>query len=365
MSYTQKQVTDALRLVNFPGTGKDIMSLDMVRNLKIEGKKIGFDLVFQKSDDPNIVPLKKACVSAILKFVDREAEIKGNIKVKAVHMVEEAGVLPNVKNIIAIASGKGGVGKSTVASNLAVALAKAGAKVGLIDADIFGPSVPKMFGSETARPNLIQVDGKDMIEPHEKYGVKMLSIGFFVDPAQATVWRGPMASNALKQMIEEGNWGELDYVLIDLPPGTSDIHLTLVQTVPVTGAIVVSTPQEVALADAVKGISMFEGPGVNVPVLGLIENMAWFTPAELPENKYYIFGKDGCKNLAEEKGLQLLGQIPIVQSIREGGDNGTPAAVNEDSVVGMAFADLASKLMTIVDHRNENHDPTQRVKITR
>lgn len=222
-----------------------------------------------------------------------------------------------------------------------------------------------MFGSETARPNLIQVDGKDMIEPHEKYGVKMLSIGFFVDPAQATVWRGPMASNALKQMIEEGNWGELDYVLIDLPPGTSDIHLTLVQTVPVTGAIVVSTPQEVALADAVKGISMFEGPGVNVPVLGLIENMAWFTPSELPENKYYIFGKDGCKNLAEEKGLQLLGQIPIVQSIREGGDNGTPAAVNEDSVVGMAFADLASKLMTIVDHRNENHDPTQRVKITR
>lgn len=365
MSYTQKQITDALKLVQYPGTDKDIMGLDMVRNIKIEGKKIGFDLVFQKSDDPNIVPLKKACVSAVLKFVDREAEIKGNIKVKAMHVVEEPKVLPKVKNIIAVASGKGGVGKSTVSSNLAVALAKSGAKVGLIDADIYGPSVPLMFGAESARPNLVNVDGKDLIEPHEAYGVKMLSIGFFVDPAQATVWRGPMASNALKQMIEEGNWGELDYVLIDLPPGTSDIHLTLVQTVPVTGAIVVSTPQEVALADAVKGISMFEGPGVNVPVLGMVENMAWFTPAELPENKYYIFGKDGCKKLAEEKGLELLGQIPIVQSIREGGDNGKPAAVNEDSVVGMAFADLATKLNAAVDARNQKSAPTERVKITR
>ncbi|MCT4601828.1 MAG: Mrp/NBP35 family ATP-binding protein [Marinifilum sp.] len=365
MSYTQKQITDALKLVQYPGTDKDIMGLDMVRNIKIEGKKIGFDLVVQKSDDPNIIPLKKACVSAILKFVDKEAEIKGNIKVKAMHVVDEPTVLPKVKNIIAVASGKGGVGKSTVSSNLAVALAKAGAKVGLIDADIFGPSVPLMFGAETARPNLVNVDGKDLIEPHEAYGVKMLSIGFFVDPAQATVWRGPMASNALKQMIEEGNWGELDYVLIDLPPGTSDIHLTLVQTVPVTGAIVVSTPQEVALADAIKGISMFEGPGVNVPVLGMVENMAWFTPAELPENKYYIFGKDGCKKLAEEKGIDLLGQIPIVQSIREGGDNGKPAAVNEDSVVGMAFADLATKLNAVVDARNQNSAPTERVKITR
>ncbi|MDQ1772373.1 P-loop NTPase [Labilibaculum sp. A4] len=365
MSYTQKQVTDALRLVKFPGSDKDIMALDMVRNIKIEGKKIGFDLVFQKSDDPNIITLKKLCVSAILKFVDKEAEIKGNIKVKAVHIVDEPGVLPNVKNIIAIASGKGGVGKSTVASNLAVALANAGAKVGLIDADIFGPSVPKMFGSEAARPSLIKIDDKDRIEPHEKFGVKMLSIGFFVDPAQATVWRGPMASNALKQMIEEGNWGELDFVLIDLPPGTSDIHLTLVQTVPVTGAVIVSTPQEVALADAVKAISMFEGAGVNVPVLGMVENMAWFTPAELPENKYYIFGKDGCKNLAEEKGIDLLGQIPLVQSIREGGDNGTPAAVNTDTVTGMAFADLAAKLMSVVDQRNADKDPTKRVEITR
>lgn len=365
MTYTQKQVTDALHLVKFPGSDKDIMALDMVRNIKIEGKKIGFDLVFQKSDDPHIITLKKLCVSAILKFVDKEAEIKGNIKVKAVHIVDEPGVLPNVKNIIAIASGKGGVGKSTVATNLAVALANAGAKVGLIDADIFGPSIPKMFGSETARPGLIKIDDKDRIEPHEKFGVKMLSIGFFVDPSQATVWRGPMASNALKQLIEEGNWGELDFVLIDLPPGTSDIHLTLVQTVPVTGAIIVSTPQEVALADAIKAISMFEGTGVNVPVLGMVENMAWFTPAELPENKYYIFGKDGCKNLAEEKGIELLGQIPIVQSIREGGDNGIPAAVNTDTVTGMAFADLASKLMAVVDKRNADKNPTKRVEITR
>lgn len=365
MTYTTKQVTDALKLIKFPGSNQDIMSLDMVRNMKIEGKKIGFDLIFQKSDDPNIIPLKKACVSAILRFVDKEAEIMGNIKVKAVHIVGERKVLPKVTNIIAVASGKGGVGKSTVASNLAVALTKAGKRVGLIDADIFGPSIPKMFGCEDARPTVTLIDGKDRIVPHERYGVKMLSIGFFVDPAQATVWRGPMASNALKQLIEEGNWGELDFILIDLPPGTSDIHLTLVQTVPVTGAIIVSTPQDVALADAIKGISMFEGAGVNVPILGLIENMAWFTPAELPNNKYYIFGKDGGKKLAEEKGISLLGQIPIVQSIREGGDNGTPAALDEDSVTGMAFADLANKLMTTVEDRNKNQDPTSKVKMAK
>lgn len=365
MSYTNKQVTDALKLIKFPGSDKDIISLDMVRNMKIEGKKIAFDLVFQKSDDPNIIPLKKACVANILRFVDKDAQIKGNIKVKAVHIVEAPSVLPNVTNIIAVASGKGGVGKSTISSNLAVALAKAGKKVGLIDADIYGPSVPKMFGAEDANPILVQVDGKDRIEPYERYGVKMLSIGFFVDPAQATVWRGPMASNALKQMIEEGNWGELDFVLIDLPPGTSDIHLTLVQTVPVTGAIVVSTPQDVALADAIKGINMFEGAGVNVPILGLVENMAWFTPAELPNNKYYIFGKEGCKKLAEEKNIKLLGQIPIVQSIREGGDSGEPAALDEDSLTGMAFADLADKLMLVVDERNQKQDPTSKVEITR
>lgn len=365
MSYTQKQVTDVLSLVKYPESKEDIVSLDMVQNLNIEGKKISFDLVFQKSDDPQIIPLKKACVSAILKFLDKDADIKGNIKVRALHVIEAPKVLPKVKNIIAVASGKGGVGKSTVASNLAVALVNTGASVGLIDADIFGPSVPKMFAAEDARPNLVRVGDKDFIEPFEKYGVKMLSVGFFVDPAQATIWRGPMAANALKQMIEEGNWGELDYVIVDLPPGTSDIHLTLVQTVPVTGAIIVSTPQEVALADAVKGISMFESKGVNVPVIGLIENMAWFTPAELPQNKYYIFGEGGCKRLADERGLKLLGQIPIVQTIREGGDNGLPAALNQDSMVGLAFNELALNVVKAIEERNGNIDPTQKVEITR
>jgi len=364
MSYTEKQITDVLKLVKYPGSDQNIIGLDMVQKLEIEGKKISFDLIFQKSNDENIIQIKKACVANILRFVGKDADIKGNIKVKAIHMIEEAKPLSSVKNIIAIASGKGGVGKSTVASNLAVALAKKGASVGLIDADIFGPSIPKMFNAEGARPKLIKVDDKDLIEPFEKHGVKLLSIGFFVDPKQATVWRGPMASNALKQMIEEGNWGELDFVLIDLPPGTSDIHLTMVQTVPVTGAVIVSTPQDVALADVIKGIDMFEGAGVKVPVLGLIENMAWFTPEELPENKYYIFGKDGCKNLAKEKNIELLGQIPIVQSIREAGDSGQPAALNENSIVGQTFAKIADKLITETEIRNKL-EATKKVIITR
>ncbi len=365
MSYTQKQINDALRLVKYPGSDKNIVELDMVRNMTIEGKKISFDLIFQKSNDPHIVTIKKACVANILRFVDKDADIKGNIKAKAVHIVEAPKVLPQVKNIIAVASGKGGVGKSTVTTNLAVALAQSGAKVGVIDADIFGPSIPKMFGAEDAQPMVEEIDGKDYIRPHEAYGIKMLSIGFFVDAKQATVWRGPMAANALKQLIEDGNWGELDYVLIDLPPGTSDIHLSLVQTVPVTGAIVVSTPQDVALADAIKGIDMFEGPGVNVPIIGLVENMAWFTPAELPDNKYYIFGKDGCKKLAEERNIELLGQIPIVQSIREGGDKGVPVATDINSVLGLAFAELAHKVKTAIANRNKNIAPTQKVEITR
>ena len=272
-------------------------------------------------------------------------------------------LLPQVKNIIGISSGKGGVGKSTVAANLAVALAKLGYKVGLLDADIFGPSMPKIFQVEDARPYAEKIDGRDMIIPVEKYGVKLLSIGFFVDPDQATLWRGGMASNALKQLIGDAAWGELDYFLIDLPPGTSDIHLTVVQTLAMTGAVVVSTPQAVALADARKGINMFTNDKVNVPILGLVENMAWFTPAELPDNKYYIFGREGAKKLAEEMNVPLLGQIPIVQSICENGDKGTPVALDENTMTGRAFLSLAAAVVRQVDRRNVEKAPTQIVEM--
>ena len=273
--------------------------------------------------------------------------------------------VPRLKALACVQAGDciGGVGKSTVSANLAVALAKLGYKVGLLDADIFGPSMPKMFQVEDARPYAERIDGRDLIIPVEKYGVKLLSIGFFVDPDQATLWRGGMASNALKQLIGDASWGELDYFLIDLPPGTSDIHLTVVQTLAMTGAIVVSTPQAVALADARKGINMFTNDKVNVPILGLVENMAWFTPAELPENKYYIFGKEGAKMLAEEMNVPLLGQIPIVQSICEGGDNGTTVALDEDSVNGRAFLSLAASVVRQVDRRNVEMAPTQIVEM--
>jgi ATP-binding protein involved in chromosome partitioning len=273
--------------------------------------------------------------------------------------------LPEVKNIVAISSGKGGVGKSTVAANLAVALSLAGYRVGLLDADIFGPSQPKMFAMEEARPEMVKKGERELIEPAENYGVKLLSIGFFVNKDEAVLWRGAMASNALKQLIADADWGALDYFLIDLPPGTSDIHLTMVQTLALTGALVVTTPQEVALADARKGISMFTGKKVNVPVLGLIENMAWFTPAELPENKYYIFGKEGGRRLAEELDVPLLGQIPLVQSIREGGDAGAPAALDPDSLTGAAFRRLAENVVKQIALRNEQRPPTQRVQVTR
>ena len=275
----------------------------------------------------------------------------------------KAPVLPGVKNIIAMASGKGGVGKSTIAVNLAIAMAKTGAKVGLIDADIFGPSIPKMFGEEAAHPLIEDIDGRDMIIPIEKFGVKILSIGFFSNQETALIWRGPVASNALKQMIIQGLWGELDYILIDLPPGTSDIHLTVVQTLPVTGSVIVTTPQDVALADVIKGVSMFQSKSIDVPVLGIVENMSWFTPAELPENKYYIFGKDGGKNLAQKMGIPLLGQIPIVMSIREGGDTGIPVAWNNDSAVGNAFSELAINVIQQLEYRNENLKPTERVHV--
>jgi len=334
-------------------------------DIRIEGNKVTFSLIFDRPTDPFIKSVVKAAEAAILTYVGEEVDIKGNIQVKSIQAERPAPgkLLSQVKNIIAISSGKGGVGKSTVAANLAVSLVNQGYKVGLLDADIFGPSMPKMFQIEDARPYAERIDGRDLIIPVEKYGVKLLSIGFFVDPDQATLWRGGMASNALKQLIGDANWGELDYFLIDLPPGTSDIHLTIVQTLAVTGAIVVSTPQAVALADARKGINMFTNEKVNVPILGLVENMAWFTPAELPENKYYIFGKEGAKQLAEEMNVPLLGQIPIVQSICEGGDKGTPVALNEETITGQAFKKLAENVVEQVEYRNNEMAPTKIVEM--
>lgn len=359
-----KNITDALRNVIFPGSNKDVVTLDMAQEIRVAGKKVTFSLVFQRSDDPNMAAVIAACEEAILNYIGPDVEIKGNITAKAIHQMERP-ILPGVKNLIAVASGKGGVGKSTVAVNLAIALAKTGAKVGLIDADIFGPSLPKMFGAEDIKPAGVRVDGKERIQPIKKFGVNFLSIGFFVATEDAVVWRGPMASNALKQLITDGNWGTLDYLLFDLPPGTSDIHLTLVQTVPVTGAIIVTTPQDVALADVIRGVNMFKGKGVDVPVLGLVENMSWFTPEELPDNKYYIFGQDGGVKLAEKLELPLLGQVPIVQGIREGGDSGNPVADDENTIIGQVFKEIAANVIHEVDIRNASLDPTIKVKVSR
>lgn len=367
MTLYPKLIMDALAKVRYPGTGKDLVTMGMVEdNIRIDGNKVSFSLLFEKPNDPFIKSVVKAAETAILTYVGEEVDIKGNITVDAKQAArpEPDKLLPEVKNIIAVSSGKGGVGKSTVAANLAVALALQGHKVGLLDADIFGPSQPKMFNVEEARPYMVEVGGRELIEPAANYGVKLLSIGFFINKEDAVLWRGAMASNALKQLIGDANWGDLDYFLIDLPPGTSDIHLTMVQTLAITGAIVVSTPQEVALADARKGISMFTGEKINVPVLGLVENMSWFTPAELPENKYYLFGKEGGKRLAEELNIPLLGQIPIVQSICEGGDSGKPVALNPDSITGQAFQKLAENVVKQIDYRNEHLDPTRRVQVT-
>ena len=359
MTLYPKLIMDALAKVRYPGTGKDLVTMGMVEdNIRIDGNKVSFSLLFEKPNDPFIKSVVKAAETAILTYVGEEVDIKGNITVDAKQAArpEPDKLLPEVKNIIAVSSGKGGVGKSTVAANLAVALALQGHKVGLLDADIFGPSQPKMFNVEEARPYMVEVGGRELIEPAANYGVKLLSIGFFVNKEDAVLWRGAMASNALKQLIGDANWGDLDYFLI---------HLTMVQTLAITGAIVVSTPQEVALADARKGISMFTGEKINVPVLGLVENMSWFTPAELPENKYYLFGKEGGKRLAEELNIPLLGQIPIVQSICEGGDSGKAVALNPDSITGQAFQKLAENVVKQIDYRNEHLDPTKRVVVTK
>ena len=364
MTLYPKLIIDALSKVIYAGTKKNLIESEMLADTpSINGMKVRLTLVFPRDTDPFLKSTVKAAEAAIHFYISDEIEVTIDTEYKSTPRPEVEKLLPDVKNIIAVSSGKGGVGKSTVSANLAIALAKLGYKVGLLDTDIFGPSMPKMFGVEESKPYAVEKDGRQLICPIEKYGVKLLSIGFFVNPDTATLWRGGMATNALKQLIADADWGELDYFILDTPPGTSDIHLTLLQTLSITGAIIVSTPQNVALADARKGIDMYTNDKVNVPILGLVENMAWFTPAELPGNKYYIFGKDGCKNLAQEMKVPLLAQIPIVQSICENGDSGTPAALNVDTMTGQAFINLAQAVVTTVNVRNKKLPKTNIVKV--
>lgn len=358
-------ILDALKNVRYPGNGKNIVELGMVDDdIRIDGNTVSFSLVFDRPTDPFAKSLVKAAEAALTTFISPEVDVKGRIATKFRNpgpAPKPESPLPGVKNIIGVSSGKGGVGKSTVASNLAVALARLGYRVGLLDADIFGPSVPKMFGVEDEQLYMENIDGKDRILPVERHGVKVLSIGFLVDRKAPVLWRGAMASRALNQLISEAAWGELDYFLIDMPPGTSDIHLTLVQTLDITGVVIVSTPQEVALADARKGITMFTDEKVSVPVLGIVENMAWFTPAPHPDERYYIFGQGGAARLAEELGVELLAQIPVVAGICEGADNGHPIALN-DSITGEAFLELAKSVDHAVDVRNSTLPPTRHVQ---
>ena len=364
MTLYPKLIMDALATVTYAGTKKNLVESEMVADTpSINGQSVKVILVFPRDTDPFLKSTVKAAEAAIKYHCGQNVEVTIETEFKSKPRPEVEKLLPQVKNIIAVSSGKGGVGKSTVAANLAIALARLGYKVGLLDTDIFGPSVPKMFHVEDARPYAINKDGRDLIEPVEQYGVKLLSIGFFVNPDTATLWRGGMATSALKQLIADADWGELDYFILDTPPGTSDIHLTLLQTLSITGAIIVSTPQQVALADARKGIDMYHNDKVNVPILGLIENMAWFTPAELPENKYYIFGKEGCKQLAQEMNVPLLAQIPLVQSICENGDEGTPAATKVDTITGQAFINLAQAVVTVVNRRNKEMPRTKIVEM--
>jgi len=342
-----QQIIDALRHVRYPGTGKDLIESGMLEDdIRISGLAVSFSLIFDKDNDPFMRSVVRAAETAVKTYADSNAAVHIQTKFRQAHINPRSTDKPviDARHVIAVHSGKGGVGKSTVAANLAVALANAGYRVGLLDADIHGPSIPKMFNCEDARPVSVEEDGRTLIEPVEQYGVKMLSIGFFVEPGKAVIWRGGMASNAVKQLVQDAHWGTLDYFLIDMPPGTSDIHLTLIQTLPLTGAIVVTTPQPVALADAEKGVEMFRNEKVRVPVTGLIENMSWFTPAELPQNKYYIFGKDGGKALAERLDIPLLGQIPLVQSVREAGDNGTPIALQQGHPAARYFEDICRRL---------------------
>lgn len=363
MQLYPKLIADALATVRYPGNGKNLIEAGMVEDdLRIDGMDVSFSLIFEKSTDPFMKSVIRAAETAIHTYVDADVRVNIGVKTLQAARPEPGKMLPQVKNVIAVSSGKGGVGKSTVAANLAVALARQGYRVGLLDADIFGPSQPKMFHLEAENIFAEMKDGRQVLIPAEKYGVRLLSIGFFVNPSTATLWRGGMASNALKQLVADADWGELDYFILDTPPGTSDIHLTLLQNLAITGAVVVSTPQEVALADARKGIDMYRNEKVDVPILGLIENMAWFTPAELPENRYYIFGRGGVERLAAETGVPVLAQIPIVQSICESGDEGEPAALG-NGPVAEAFNHLAAAVVEATERRNREQPPTTIVEM--
>ncbi|MFT4849882.1 MAG: ATP-binding protein involved in chromosome partitioning, partial [Sediminicola sp.] len=344
MNITKEQVLEALKHVEDPDLKKDLVTLGMIKDLEVEGINISFTVVLTTPACPMKELIHKNCVNAILKYIDAGANVNVKMTSDVTTQKKNGPMLPNVKNIIGVASGKGGVGKSTVASNLALALVKLGASVGLVDADIYGPSQTIMFDVSNKKPLTREIDGKIKIIPVESYGVKLLSIGFFVDTSQALVWRGPMASKAAVQLFQDAEWGELDYLIIDLPPGTGDIHLTLVGAVPLTGVVIVSTPQLVALADAKKGVGMFQLPQINVPVLGIVENMAYFSPPDQPDKKYYIFGKDGAKKLAEELNVPLLGEIPLVQSICEAGDVGRPAVMQDNTLQATAYMEMASKV---------------------
>lgn len=360
---TEEAILQALSNVQEPDLGKDLVTLNMVKDVKINGNDVSFTIVLTTPACPMKDMMRTASENAVKLLVNKEANVQVNFTANTTSTRKEnLQILSGVKNIIAVVSGKGGVGKSTVSANIALALAEGGASVGLMDADIYGPSVPIMFGVRGARPMMKDIDGKGYIVPLEKYGIKLMSIGLLVDEKNAVVWRGPMASSAIKQFVTEVDWGPLDYLIIDMPPGTGDIHLTLMQTVPVTGVVIVTTPQAVALADAKKGIAMFGQAQINVPIIGLAENMAYFTPEELPNNKYYLFGKEGGKKLAEEYDLVFLGQIPLVQSIREGGDEGVPAMMGTDEISKQAFRNITAQAVRNIAIRNAGVPATQVIK---
>jgi ATP-binding protein involved in chromosome partitioning len=357
---TEQQILTALGNVQEPDLGKDIVTLNMVKDIHINGKEVGFTVVLTTPACPLKDLIRNACVNAIHLLVDASATVNVHFTANvSSNRLDSKQLLPKVRNIIAVVSGKGGVGKSTVSSNLALALAKGGASVGLMDADIYGPSIPIMFGVKGERPLMTTVDGKNMIEPLERYGIKLMSIGLLVDEKQAVVWRGPMVSTAIRQFVTDVHWGELDYLVIDMPPGTGDIHLTLLQAVPITGVVIVTTPQKVALADARKGIAMFAQAQLNVPVIGVVENMSYFVPAELPDHTYYIFGKDGGKRLADEFDVPFLGQIPLVQGIREGGDLGIPSMMGDEAASRKAFLDFAGLTVRSIAMRNAHMDASR------